>query len=126
VFHNINDFVLQLSETLDFSYKNVHELNNIIDTQIPARPSFQSHDVEIAGESVTMYSRNVVDCIKALYGDPKFADSMIFKPERHYDQHNTHQQHYHDLHTGEWWWKTQVCQRMHRLFMFSNLTIDNS
>jgi hypothetical protein len=100
--------VSQLSETLGLSYKNVRELNNIIDTQLPARPCFHRQDVEIAGETVTMYSRNVVDCIKALYGNTKFADHMIFKPERHYDQDNMRQRHYHDLHTGDWWWQTQV------------------
>jgi hypothetical protein len=108
---------LQLCETLGLSYKNVHELNNLIDTQIPDRPRFLRQDVEIAGETVTMYSRNVVDCIKALYGNTMFAEDMIFRPERHYDHDNVHQRHYHDLHTGEWWWQTQVRQSAHCLFI---------
>ena len=104
--------VLQFSERLGLSYRNTHELNNIIDTQLPGRPHFHRQDVEIAGETVTMYSRNVVECIKALYGNPEFAKDMIFKPERHYDKDDGRQQHYHDLHTSEWWWQMQACQSM--------------
>jgi hypothetical protein len=118
--------MLQLSETLGLSYKNVRELNNIIDMQLPARPHFHHQDVEIAGETVTMYSRNVVECIRALYGNPKFAEHLIFKPERHYDHDNARQRHYHDLHTGEWWWQMQVCRCMCCLMTLSNLAIDDS
>jgi hypothetical protein len=99
---------LQLSEKLGLSYQNVHELNNVIDTQLPDCPRFVRKDVEIAGETVSIYSRNIVDCIKVLYGNAKFAERMVFKPERHYDQDN--QRCYHDLHTGDWWWQMQVCK----------------
>ena len=95
---------------LGLSYKNVRELNTLIDTQIPNRPRFIRQDIEIAEETVTMYSRNVIDCIKALYGNTMFAEHMVFRPERHYDHNNVHQRQYHDLHTGEWWWQTQVCR----------------
>jgi Plavaka transposase len=119
---------MQLREMLGLSYKNVRELNNLIDTQIPDRPRFLRRDIEIAGETVSMYSRNVVDCIKALYGNTKFAEHMVFRPERHYDHDNMHQRHYHDLHTGEWWWQTQVCQSLHCLCIgkLTSLIIDYS
>jgi hypothetical protein len=102
------DSVLQFGETLGISYKNIRELNAIIDTELPSRPRFHRQDIEIAGETVTMYSRNIVECVKALYGNAKYAEQMIFKPERHYDKDNGRQRHYHDLHTGEWWWQMQV------------------
>jgi hypothetical protein len=119
---------LQLSETLGLSYKNTRELNEVIDTQLPGCPSFRHQDIEIAGETVSMYSRNVVDCIKELYGNAKFAEHLVFKPERHYETRNVHQRHYHDMHTGEWWWQTQVCQSMDCLFIrwFANIIIDDS
>jgi hypothetical protein len=93
---------------LGLSYSNVHELNKIIDTQLPHRPRFHRQDVSIGGETVTMYSRNVIECISALYGSAEFASHIIFRPERHYDRGNGHERHYHDMHTGDWWWEMQV------------------
>ena len=104
VFDNI---VLQFSETLGLSYTNIYELNNKIDAQLPGRPRFHRQDVEIAGETVSVYSRNIVECINALYSNPEFAERMVFRPERHYDR-DRRQRHYHDLHTGEWWWQMQA------------------
>ena len=112
-YSNLVDIVSQFTEKLGLSYKNVRELNTLIDTHLPGRPRFHRQDVEIAGETVAMYSRNVVECIKALYSSSKFAEHMVFRPERHYDSDNGHQRHYHDLHTGDWWWQMQVCQSMH-------------
>jgi hypothetical protein len=100
--------ILQFRETLGLSYHNVYELNKVIDTQLPCRPRFRPHDVTIGGETVTMYSRNIIECIKALYSSPEFAPFMKYRPERHYDKVNGHERHYHDMHTGDWWWEMQV------------------
>src|SRR6266704_6203508 len=93
---------------LSLSYSNICDLNKIIDTQLPCRPRFQHQDVMIGGETVTVYSCNVIECIKALYGSAEFASHIIFRPERHYDQGNRDERHYHDMHTGDWWWEMQV------------------
>jgi hypothetical protein len=100
--------ILQFSDTLGLSYRNARELNNIIDAQLPRRPRFHRQDVTIGGETMAMYSRNVIECIKALYGSAEFAPHMIYRPERHYDPENGHERHYHDMHTGDWWWEMQV------------------
>ena len=100
----------QLSEKLSLSYKNSRELNSILDSKLPCRPPFQSRDIEIAGETVTVYARNIISCIKALYGDAAFAPHLIFRPERHYEKFGTRRHRlYHDMHTGNWWWEIQVC-----------------
>jgi hypothetical protein len=99
---------LQFSETLGLSYSNVRELNKIIDTKLPHPPRFHRQDVTIGGEKVTMYSRNIIECVKALFGSAEFASRMIYKPERHYDRESRHERHYHDMHTGDWWWEMQV------------------
>jgi hypothetical protein len=54
-----------------------------------------------------MYSRNLLECIKALYSDADFAAHLLFKPERHYTHDRKHRV-YHDMYTGEWWWHVQV------------------
>ena len=50
-----------------------------------------------------------MDCIASLIGDPTFAEHLIFSPERHYVDQDMTIRLYHDMHTGKWWWDTQVC-----------------
>ena len=49
-----------------------------------------------------------MDCIASLIGDPAFAEHLIFSPERHYVDQDMTVRLYHDMHTGKWWWETQV------------------
>lgn len=44
-----------------------------------------------------------------LYGDPQFTGILVFMPERHYADPDMGVRLYHDMHTGKWWWETQVC-----------------
>lgn len=63
--------------------------------------------------SFDVYFRDVLQCIKSLYGDPEFAPYLIFAPEKHYLDEEGGTRLYHDLHTGRWWWATQVrCKSM--------------
>jgi hypothetical protein len=75
---------------------------------LPHRPRFHRQDVTIGGETVALYSRNVIECIRTLYGSAEFAPHMAYRPERHYDRENGHERHYHDMQTGDWWWEMQV------------------
>ena len=105
----INVF-LQLVEVLGLSYKNTRELNKLIDKGLPRRPHFHRHDLQIGTETATMYSRDVLPCIEALYGNPEFAAHLIFKPERHFRRSGGERVRvFHDMHTGNWWWEIQVC-----------------
>ena len=49
-----------------------------------------------------------MECIRALYGNPKFAQTLVFSPERHYTDAEQTQRLYHEMHTGDWWWEKQV------------------
>jgi hypothetical protein len=55
-----------------------------------------------------MYHRDIIECIQALYGDPEFVPHLIFKPERHYADADCTIRMHSDMHTGKWWWNTQV------------------
>ena len=94
---------------MDLSFKNTHELNRIIDTSLPTRPKFKRHEVVVAGESFELYARDIVECIRALFGEPDFASHLVFEPERQYVDQDETIRLYHDMHTGKWWWATQVC-----------------
>ncbi|KAI0324537.1 hypothetical protein GY45DRAFT_1349365 [Cubamyces sp. BRFM 1775] len=97
-----------LVEALGLSYKNSRELNAIIDEKIPhRRPAFTHHNVTIGDERLDLFARDILECIRALYGDPEHARYLCFTPERHYADSDRTIRLYHDLHTGRWWWETQ-------------------
>ena len=62
----------------------------------------------VANEVCEVYFCDVIACIKVLYGDPDFAQYLVFLPEKHYVDKRKMQRMYHDMHTGKWWWSTQV------------------
>ncbi|KAI0069540.1 hypothetical protein K474DRAFT_1687710 [Panus rudis PR-1116 ss-1] len=96
-------------DALGLSYKNSRELNQIIDTYLPAqRPCFHRGGSVLEGEIYDVYYRDILACIRALYGDPSFAPYLIFKPEKHFADHDEKNRIYHDMHTGKWWWETQI------------------
>jgi hypothetical protein len=97
-----------LQEKLGLSYRNSQELNKIIDS-LPSRPKFHRDEIQVAGEVFEVYHRDIIECIKALFGDPEFTDHLIFAPEKHSIQkENDVLRVYHEMHTGRWWWETQV------------------
>ncbi|KAM6497272.1 hypothetical protein JOM56_007745 [Amanita muscaria] len=72
------------------------------------RPCFKRFDIQLGGETVSMYSRDILYCIQALYGDPDFTSQLIFRPERQYKRSGDHWHRvFHDMHTGDWWWEVQ-------------------
>ena len=62
-------------------------------------------------ETLEFYYRDAVQCVQDLYGDPNFAEHLVFAPERHYTSHERTCRIYNDLHTGDWWWAVQVHER---------------
>ena len=74
-------------------------------------------EIIVAGEAFEVFYRDVIQCIRALYGDPEFAGILVFTPERHYADADHSVRVYFDMHTGRWWWDTLVCT----LVLFSHL-----
>ncbi|KAG1866756.1 hypothetical protein F4604DRAFT_1881791 [Suillus subluteus] len=97
----------EVHEKLGLSYKNSKELNKIIDKQLPGCPKFRCEQIVVTGEAFDVFFRDIIECVKALYGDPDFADFLVFAPEHHYADKEQTVQLFHDMHTGEWWWDTQ-------------------
>nr|VWP01897.1 Para aminobenzoic acid synthetase [Ganoderma boninense] len=97
-----------LVEILGLSFKNSWELNMIIDEKLTSgRPRFIRREIVVAGESFEVFYRDVIQCVRALYGDPEFAGILVFAPERHYADPDHTVRVYFDMHTGRWWWDTQ-------------------
>ncbi|RDX39856.1 hypothetical protein OH76DRAFT_1515212, partial [Lentinus brumalis] len=97
-----------LVELLGLSFKNVRELNAIIDNDLSAsRPRFIRREIIVAGEAFEVFYRDIIACVRALYGDPEFSGILVFTPERHYADVDQTVRVYFDMHTGRWWWETQ-------------------
>ena len=72
------------------------------------RPTFERHEIVVAGEAFEVYYRDILSCIKALFGDPEFTADLLLAPERHYTDQDQNVRVYFEMNTGQWWWKVQV------------------
>ena len=99
---------LKVCDSLDLSYKNSKELNKIIDNKLPGRPQFKRREIVQNGEVVELFSGDIIECLRALWGDPKFSEDLILEPERLYADEDMTNRIFHDMNTGNWWWNTQV------------------
>ncbi|KAJ7601791.1 hypothetical protein DFH06DRAFT_1401017 [Mycena polygramma] len=96
-----------VTEALGLSYKSSPELNKIIDEKLPGRPKFTRSEIVVGGEVFDLYSRNIIECVRALFGDTDFAPYLFVVPERHYADKDQTVRLYHNMHTAKWWWSTQ-------------------
>lgn len=95
-------------EGLGLSFRTVNELNDILDSELPDRAPFERKEFKVGDEELEFYCRDVMQSIQALYGDPRFADHLVFAPERHYTSQERNCRIYNEMHTGNWWWMVQV------------------
>ena len=106
--HCLANTLRKISDRLELSYGTARELNHVIDTLPRRRPLFKCEDFAIGGERLSFYFRDVMECIRALYGDPDFASDLVFTPERHYSDPERTCRIYTEMYTGDWWWAVQV------------------
>ncbi|KAI9432280.1 hypothetical protein H4582DRAFT_2113196 [Lactarius indigo] len=97
----------EVSDRLGLSFRSAKELDRIIDT-LPGRPPFECEDFTVGGERLSFYFRDVMQCIRSLYGDPEFVHELAFVPERHYADPERTCRIYSEMHTGDWWWAVQT------------------
>jgi hypothetical protein len=97
-----------VKDSLGLSYSNSKELNKIIDQKLPSeRPTFRHKEIIVAGEVFDLHYRDILECVKELFGDPELAEHLILAPERHYVDEDQGIHQYDDMHTGKWWWSMQ-------------------
>ena len=75
----------------------------------------------IAEEVFEMYSRDILECIECLFGDPEFTSQLILSPERHYADANKTQRLFHEMNTGKWWWSMQVRIYLYHVYEMSHM-----
>lgn len=108
-----------MPDALGLSYRSVKELNDLIDHKMPGRPLFRRKDVIIGQERVEFYYRDVLECIRSLFGDPQYAEDLVFAPERHYTTHERKSRLYHEMYTCDWWWTIQV-RKLDLIYSFTD------
>ncbi|KAF9789139.1 hypothetical protein BJ322DRAFT_1017868 [Thelephora terrestris] len=98
-----------LTSALGLSYSSANELNRIIDQRLPSGlPEFVREEVTLAGQTYEFYHRDILQCVRALYGDPELAKFLLHALERHFTGPDKETQMYSEMHTGKWWWTRQV------------------
>ncbi|KAF9777395.1 hypothetical protein BJ322DRAFT_1102350 [Thelephora terrestris] len=98
-----------LASALGLSYSSANELNQIIDRKLPSGlPEFVREEVTLAGQTYEFYHRDILQCIRTLYGDPELANFLVHAPERHFTGPDKETRMYSEMHTGKWWWTRQV------------------
>jgi hypothetical protein len=108
-----NQTLYQLVEKLGLSYRNVKGLNSIIDESLPPGcPMFTRSDLVIGDLQLEFYHRDIILCIRSLYGDPELVHDLVFAPERHYVDPTRTCRIFSEMHTGNWWWSVQVREEL--------------
>lgn len=75
---------------------------------MPGQPKFKCEEVRVGGESYDFHFRDIIPCIRTLFGDPRFARRLALAPERQYQDADHTTQIYSEMNTGKWWWSVQV------------------
>ncbi|KAG2047149.1 hypothetical protein BDR06DRAFT_985315 [Suillus hirtellus] len=96
-----------LGEKIGLSFKNSCELNMIINNELPGCPKFKCEQIIIADQAFDIYYHDIIECIKALFSDPKSTQYLVFMPKHQYADEDKTVRLYHDMHTGKWWWDCQ-------------------
>ena len=98
----------QVVNKLGLSFSSTKELNDVIDKALPGRPAFETRRVVSGGETLELHFRNILACIRCIYGDPEFAQDLAVAPERHYTDQEQTDRVFSEMYTGDWWWAVQV------------------
>jgi hypothetical protein len=63
-------------------------------------------------EDLELWRRDPVECVNELIGNPAFKEYISYIPERVYTDDTGRYRIYDEMWTGNWWWETQVSQRI--------------
>lgn len=61
-------------------------------------------------ETLELWYRDPVECIRELIGNPMFQEVMRYAPERVFRDRQGRVRQIDEMWTADWWWKIQVCR----------------
>ena len=59
-------------------------------------------------ETVDLWRRDPVECVRELFSNPAFKDKCQYKPRKGFTSKSKTERVYSEMWMGKWWWKTQV------------------
>lgn len=118
MFNKNNSHFSKVNSNETLSFHNKYSFLKKID-QLPTGPEWICNIVTITGnlvdengvcmeESVEVWRRDPVECVKELMGNPAFKDYMSYIPEHAYLDKGGKVRIYDEMWTADWWWNTQV------------------
>ena len=105
----VTNLPFKVVDKLRLLYHTANQLNAIINNDLSGCPPFKCQKFKIGDKTLEFYYRDVVECIRLLYGDPQFVQDLILAPEQHYTSPECTCCIYNKMYTGDWWWTVQVC-----------------
>ncbi|KAJ3489169.1 hypothetical protein NLI96_g2326 [Meripilus lineatus] len=97
-------------ESLGLSYNNARALNQIIDHELPNLAEWSCTQIDLSTKtdaSYEMYSRDILQCIRVLYGNPAFSEEMAYAPEKHFSDIEMIHRIFSEMHICDWWNEVQ-------------------
>ncbi|KAG0636316.1 hypothetical protein HOY80DRAFT_1089170, partial [Tuber brumale] len=67
-----------------------------------------ANGLELATSQQRFFYRNPLDCTKYLLSQKCFAQDIVYAPVKDWDSETPPVRVYSEMHTGDWWWETQV------------------
>ncbi|KAF8987416.1 hypothetical protein BDQ17DRAFT_1435655 [Cyathus striatus] len=100
------------------SFHNVRSLLSGIDKFLPTGPKWDYTAFEVTGneldhegnqmtETVMLWRRDPVECIKELIGNPAFKDNLVYEPCKVFRDKDCKNRVYGEMWMGDWWWDMQ-------------------
>ncbi|KZT51565.1 hypothetical protein CALCODRAFT_442895, partial [Calocera cornea HHB12733] len=108
---SLSNVSVQFVKLLNLSFKSSRALNTIIDCKLPSdglpwtRTEFS---LEGTAEKCIFWHRDLLQAIRALYGEPRFASVLKYSPEQHFCDDEGENRIFDEMWTGNWWWRIQV------------------
>jgi hypothetical protein len=89
---------------------------------LPAEPKWECETIEVKGnvigadgrpaaESVELWFRDPIECVRSLIGNPAFREHLSYAPQKVFTSKSGATRIYDEAWTGEWWWSIQVRAR---------------
>ena len=96
---------------MGLSFKSSHALYQLVDGLFNRGGGWQYEELEFddrPGEKFVLHFRDIISAIRGLWGDPAFANHMVYKPQRIFADATKQERVYSEMWTGSWWWSIQV------------------